>query len=83
MYAERMRAEHPLPALDATRRRCAAAPGESLAAIAILRELPPDTLASLARRCTWRRFDAGQTILHYHDDRRAVFFVVQGRASVL
>jgi len=31
----------------------------------------------------WRRFDAGQTILHYRDNRRAVFFVVQGRASVL
>jgi CRP-like cAMP-binding protein len=58
-------------------------PGESLAAIEIFRELPRDELASLARRCSWRRYGAGQTILQYRDNRRAVFFVVQGCASVL
>src|SRR5690348_3349280 len=68
MPAERIRIEHPVPALDGVRRRCAATPAENLSAIAILRELPHDTLVSLARRCTWRRFNAGQTILHYRDD---------------
>jgi CRP-like cAMP-binding protein len=68
---------------DATLGRPCATPGESLAGIAILRELPHDELASLARRCTWRRYRAGQTILNYRDNRHAVFFVVHGRASVL
>jgi len=63
--------------------RCGTTPNESLAEIRILRELPPDELASLARRCRWRRYRTGETILHYSDNRRAVFFVVQGRASVL
>src|SRR5215469_8282512 len=81
MLAERMCADLPPPA--AARRRCASAPTDDLAAIAILRELPHDMLVSLARRCAWRRFGAGQTILHCGDNRRAVFFVVQGRASVL
>src|SRR5690349_17104725 len=44
MPAERIRIEHPVPALDAVRRRCAATPAENLSAIAILRELPHDTL---------------------------------------
>ena len=57
--------------------------GETLAGIAIFRDLPPDELASLARRCSWRRYRAGQTILNYRDNRHAVFFVVQGCASVL
>ncbi len=82
MPAERICADRPLPGLDATRRR-ASPPAESLAAIAILRELPHETLVSLARRCAWRHFGAGQIILHYRDNRRAVFFVVRGRASVL
>src|SRR5215471_5278706 len=82
MSAQLMCADRSPPALNAAR-RSAAAPAESLATIAILRDLPHDTLASLARRCAWRRFAAGQTILHYSDNRRAVFFVVQGRASVL
>jgi CRP/FNR family cyclic AMP-dependent transcriptional regulator len=60
-----------------------ATPGESLGTIGIFRELPPDELASLARRCTWRRYRAGQAILHYRDNRHAVFFVVHGRACVL
>ncbi len=83
MSPERMTPHQLLPALDATRRRSAAAPGGSLATIAILRDLPHDTLAALARRCTWRRFGAGETILRNRDNRRAVFIVVQGRASVL
>jgi CRP-like cAMP-binding protein len=80
MFAERMCADHPPPHPV---RRCASAPAENLAAIAIFRDLPHDMLLSLARRCAWRRFGVGQTILHCGDDRRAVFFVVQGRASVL
>ena len=63
--------------------RCGATPSESLAGIAIFRDLPPDELVSLARRCTWRRYRAGQAILNYRDNRHAVFFVVQGCASVL
>ena len=71
------------PPRDVAPGRCGATPGESLAGIAIFRDLPHDELASLARRCTWRRYRAGQTILNYRDNRHAVFFVVHGRASVL
>lgn len=63
--------------------RCGAPSGESLAGIEIFRELPHDELASLARRCRWRRYGAGQTILHCRDNRRAVFFVVPGRACAM
>src|SRR5580765_1412305 len=63
--------------------RSGAMPSESLAGITIFRDLPHDDLASLARRCTWRRYRAGQTILNYRDNRHAVFFVVHGRAAVL
>jgi CRP-like cAMP-binding protein len=60
-----------------------AATTAGLAGIAILRGLAPAELAALARQCRWRRYGAGQAILHYRDNRRAVFFVVQGHASVL
>jgi CRP-like cAMP-binding protein len=73
----------PLIAPQAAHGRCGATRGESLAGIEIFRKLPHDEVASLAPRCRWRRYGAGQTILQYRDNRRAVFFVVHGRASVL
>jgi CRP-like cAMP-binding protein len=72
-----------IPPREAVPRRAAVSPGESLARIDVLRELPHDELASLTRQCRWRRYAAGQTILHYRDNQRAVFFIVQGHATVL
>ncbi|MEX2648073.1 MAG: Crp/Fnr family transcriptional regulator [Alphaproteobacteria bacterium] len=48
--------------------------------IAILRELDAEDRRTLARRCAWRRFAAGQSIVTYRDPSRTVFFVVEGRA---
>jgi CRP/FNR family transcriptional regulator, cyclic AMP receptor protein len=68
---------------QATRRRSDATLSESLAGITIFRGVAHDDLASLARRCSWRRYGAGQTIVLYRENRHAVYFVVQGGASVL
>ena len=78
-----MSADPLTPPRDAALGRYGSTPGETLAGIAIFRDLPPDELASLARRCTWRRYRAGQAILNYRDNRHAVFFVVHGHATVL
>jgi CRP/FNR family cyclic AMP-dependent transcriptional regulator len=56
---------------------------EALDGIEIFRNLAPDTVASLSRRCTWRRYRAGQLILSRHDESRDVFFVVSGRVSAI
>src|SRR6201995_449860 len=58
-------------------------PAETLAEIGIFRELAPDVVASLSRRCRWRRYGAGQTILQYQDEGRDVFFVLQGRVCAV
>ena len=50
----------------------------TLAGIGIFGELPPDVVASLSRRCRWRRYTAGQTILQCQDDGRDVCFILQG-----
>src|SRR5579871_2119409 len=71
------------PPREAALSRVGAMPSETLAGIRLFGELPHEELISLARRCRWRRYNAGQAILHYRDNRRAVFFVVRGRASVL
>jgi CRP-like cAMP-binding protein len=51
---------------------------ETLAGIAIFRELAPETVLTLSRRCRWRHYGAGQTILQRQDDSRDVFFIVRG-----
>jgi CRP-like cAMP-binding protein len=61
----------------------AAAMTTGLAGIAILGGLAPAELATLARRCRWRRYGAGQTILQYGDSGRDVYFVVHGRACAM
>jgi CRP-like cAMP-binding protein len=56
---------------------------EILDGIEIFRNLAPDTVASLSRRCSWRRYGPGQLILQRQDESRDVFFVVSGRVSVV
>lgn len=50
--------------------------------IALLQDLSDDELAALARRCAWRRFEAGQTIITGESAAREVFLVVAGRVRV-
>lgn len=70
------------PERDPARLRCGggALPVETLAGIAIFRELAFDAVASLSRRCRWRRYGPGQTILQRQDESREVFFVIRGEA---
>ena len=56
---------------------------ETLAGIAIFRDLAPDVVAALARRCRWRRYGPSQTILQRRDESRDVFFIVRGRVAAV
>jgi CRP-like cAMP-binding protein len=58
-------------------------PSETLAGITLFRELAPDVVQTLSRRCRWRRYGAGQTILQCQDPGRNVFFVVCGRVCAI
>lgn len=55
---------------------------ESLENIALLRDLPAAELASLARRCRWRRFGAGEMVLAHLDPSTDILFLVEGRLRV-
>ena len=74
--------QQPLQPMEA-RRGAGTAMATELAGIAILRGLAPAELAALSRRCRWRRYGAGQTILQHGDDGRDVYFVVHGRACAM
>jgi len=56
---------------------------ETLAGIAIFRELQLEDAEALSRRCRWRRYGPGQTILQRQDEGRDVFFVVRGRVCAI
>ena len=53
---------------------------ETLAGVAIFRDLAPEAVAALSGRCTWRRYAAGQLILPRDRKSRDAFFIVRGRA---
>ena len=55
---------------------------DALAGFELFQDLPCDELASLSRRCQWRRYGAQRIILGYRDDGREVFFVVRGLVRV-
>ncbi len=63
--------------------RAVALPAETLAGIAIFRELAPDVVGTLSRRCRWRRYGPDQTIVLRQDESRDVFFVVLGRVCAI
>ncbi len=69
--------------LEIASSRAGSIPGESLAGIAIFRELAPDVVAMLSQRCRWRRYGRCQTILQSHDEGRDVYFVVRGRVCAV
>ena len=51
----------------------------SLAGIALFRELAPEVVTALSRRCAWRRYAAEQIILQRRDESSDIFFIVSGR----
>jgi len=55
-------------------------PGDrTLVGVELLRGLPPEESRALARRCTWKRFRAGQHIITVNDRGTDVYFVIGGR----
>jgi len=55
----------------------------SLSGIELFQDLPPEELESIARRCHWRRFVAGQDIINQDDRNRDVFFILTGAVRVI
>lgn len=54
----------------------------SLAGIAIFAGLPPDTLALIQQRCTWRNYDSGEPIVDHLDPSDGVYFIAAGEVRV-
>src|SRR4029079_7977309 len=54
----------------------------SLAGIAILARLTPQALEALQRRCTFRRYELGESIVDYLDRTDEVFFIISGEVRV-
>jgi CRP/FNR family transcriptional regulator, cyclic AMP receptor protein len=57
--------------------------GGRLADIRLLASLPATELASLDRRCRWRRYHVGEQILDRDSDTRDVLFISEGRIRVV
>nr|WP_246500415.1 Crp/Fnr family transcriptional regulator [Azospirillum rugosum] len=51
--------------------------------IDLLRPLPPEERAALARQCRWRRFQANEQIIDHLGETRDVIFIAAGRVRVL
>lgn len=54
----------------------------SLAKIAILVGLPPDSLERIQHRCSWKHYEPGEPIVDYLDSSDNVFFITEGEARV-
>jgi CRP/FNR family cyclic AMP-dependent transcriptional regulator len=54
----------------------------SLAGITIFAGLSVDSLARVQRRCSWRRYAAGEPIVDYLDSSDDVYFIISGEARV-
>ena len=54
----------------------------TLAGIFIFAGLRPDRLGTVHRRCSWRRYKAGEPIVDYLDASDDVFFIASGEAIV-
>lgn len=50
----------------------------SLQAIGLFQGVAEADLEALSKRCSWRRYETHEQILHYHDQSRDVYFVVEG-----
>jgi CRP/FNR family cyclic AMP-dependent transcriptional regulator len=59
-----------------------AEPQHTLAGIAIFAALAADALETIHRRCSWRRYEAGEPIVGYLDASDEVFFVASGEVCV-
>jgi CRP-like cAMP-binding protein len=56
---------------------------DSLQGIGLLQGLCEADLEALAKRCSWRRYQAHEQIIHFHDETRDVYFVVEGEVRAI
>ena len=54
-------------------------PNQSLSRIAILAGMSNEALKRLEKRCVWRSFERGESIVAYLDSSDDVFFIVSGK----
>ena len=54
----------------------------SLVGVAILARLSPQALESVERRCAFRRYEPGESIVDYLDQTDEVFFIISGEVRV-
>ncbi len=55
----------------------------SLQGIGLLHGLREADLEALAKRCSWRHYQAHEQIIHFHDETRDVYFVVEGEVRAI
>jgi CRP/FNR family transcriptional regulator, cyclic AMP receptor protein len=53
---------------------------QSLGKVSIFSELPAASLARIQKRCNWRRYEPGESIVDYLDASNDVYFIVAGEA---
>jgi CRP-like cAMP-binding protein len=53
---------------------------KSLEGVGIFSRLTPDTMTRLQKRCTWRRYEPGESIVDHLDASRDVYFITGGDA---
>jgi CRP/FNR family transcriptional regulator, cyclic AMP receptor protein len=56
---------------------------QTLARVPFFKDVADLELERFDRRCAWRRFDDGETIVDYEDDTSDVYFIVSGEVRVL
>jgi|TARA_B100001971_G_C18024288_1_gene449106 CRP-like cAMP-binding protein len=57
--------------------------GHSLSSIFMFRSLTSDSLRSLAEKCDWESYLAGETIIEYGEESTNVYFLTSGSVHVL
>ncbi|GJL73839.1 MAG: cyclic nucleotide-binding protein [Nitrosomonas sp.] len=57
----------------------------AIAMLAVIKEfqtLSSADLGAVAQVCHWHRYEAGESIVHYHDNSNSTFFIAQGEIRV-
>jgi CRP-like cAMP-binding protein len=58
-------------------------PQYSLEGVALLKDLPPESLQHIQQSCSWRRYEPGEPIVEYLDRSNDVYFLISGEARAL
>lgn len=56
---------------------------QTLARVPFFKDVTDLDLARFDRRCTWKRFDDGATVVDYEDESSDVYFIISGEVRVL